>query len=250
MLCAILLSVLAVVAGIVFWISILFLIIKSVKKQPKKRNIILSCGSAFAWLVFMILVLVFGVKELVNGDSFVDKIAENIGEATANIAEHSYEGIKKGWNKSLVKKVNMLQVKFVSMEKIEKSDNQFYDFADTNGKSIYEIVLALNNPLAQSKKISYRKINKEQLVFARDIDGNYVPCFLIDDSGLSTIPWIFPIFLPSYRKDRGSENIPSGKSLLRIRLDLESRNSIDSVFFGEQEIKIPHEETLLMESVS
>ena len=72
MLCAILLSVLAVVAGIVFWISILFLIIKSVKKQPKKRNIILSCGSAFAWLVFMILALVFGVKELVNGDSIFD----------------------------------------------------------------------------------------------------------------------------------------------------------------------------------
>ncbi|WP_277056895.1 hypothetical protein [Treponema socranskii] len=239
MIAAILFGLLAAIAGLLFWIFIVMLIVKTIKKQPKKNTLIRSGVSGLLWIVFFSCSIVIGTKALINGDPLVNKIAESVGETTANIAEHSYEGIKKGWNKALLNKINKLSVSFVSIREIDKDERDTFDFADTNGKKIFEILLSIDNPLDASKKIPYRKINKEQLIFGKDVNGNYIPVFIIDDSGLSTIPWIFTFFLPTYRKDGASVNIPTGKSELRLRLDAAEKDSIEKIIFGEKDIPIP-----------
>ena len=239
MIAAILFGLLAAIAGLLFWIFIVMLIVKTIKKQPKKNTLIRSGVSGLLWIVFFSCSIVIGTKALINGDPLVNKIAESVGETTANIAEHSYEGIKKGWNKALLNKINKLSVSFVSIREIDKDERDTFDFADTNGKKIFEILLSIDNPLDASKKIPYRKINKEQLIFGKDVNGNYIPVFIIDDSGLSTIPWIFTFFLPTYRKDGASMNIPTGKSELRLRLDAAEKDSIEKIIFGNTEIPIP-----------
>ena len=226
MVAAILFGLLATVTGLLFWIFIILLIVKAVKKQPKKKIVISSAVSGLLWIVFFSCAIVIGTKALINGDPLADKIAESAGEATANIAEHSYEGIKKGWNKALLNKISRLSVSFVSIREIDKDERDTFDFA-------------IDNPLDASKKIPYRKINKEQLIFGKDVNGNYIPVFIIDDSGLSTIPWIFTFFLPTYRKDGASMNIPTGKSELRLRLDAAEKDSIEKIIFGNTEIPIP-----------
>ena len=46
-------------------------------------------------------------------------------------------------------------------------------------------------------------------------------------------------FLPTYRKDGTSVNIPTGKSELRLRLDAAEKDSIEKIIFGEKDIPIP-----------
>lgn len=240
MIIAILFGALAAAAGVLFGVFIVMLIVKAVQKRPKTKAAAASGVCGGLWIVFNVLALIFGTKALVNGDPLITKITEGTGSAAANIAEHSAQGLKKGQNKVLLDKIDKLSVSFVSIREIGEDERDLFDFADTNGKKIFEILLAIENPLDASKKISYRKINKEQLIFGRDGDGNYMPVFIIDDSGLSTVPWILTFFLPTYRKDRASTFIPSGKSELRLRFDAVDRDSIEKIIFGNKEIPIPH----------
>ncbi|MGP1458861.1 MAG: hypothetical protein ACTTKL_06080 [Treponema sp.] len=231
---------LAAVSSILFWIFIVVLIVKAVQKRPKTGAAVGSGVFGGLWVVFNVLAFVLGTQSFIKGDPIADKVLEGAGTATANIAARSAESVKKGWSKVLLSKIDKLSVSFVSIREIGEDERDLFDFADTNGKKIFEILLAVENPLDGSKKISYRKINKEQLIFGRDADGNYIPVFIIDDSGLSTIPWILTFFLPTYRKDRASTFIPIGKSELRLRFDVVDRDSIEKIIFGNKEIPIPH----------
>ncbi len=242
MIIAILFGALAAAAGVLFLVFIVMLIVKAVQKRPKTGAAVGSGVCGGLWVVFNVLAFVLGTQAFIKGDPIADKVLESAGTATANIAERSAESVKKGWSKVLLGKIDKLSVSFVSIREIGEDERDLFDFADTNGKKIFEILLAIENPLDASKKISYRKINKEQLIFGRDGDGNYMPVFIIDDSGLSTVPWILTFFLPTYRKDRASTFIPSGKSELRLRFDAVDRDSIEKIIFGNKEIPIPHTE--------
>ena len=247
MIIAILFGALAAAAGVLFWFFIVMLIVKAVQKRPKTKAAAASGVCGGLWIVFNVLALIFGTKALVNGDPLITKITEGSGSAAANIAEHSAQGLKKGQNKVLLDKIDKLSVAFVSMKEIGEDERDLFDFADTNGKKIYEILLSIENPLDASKKISYRKVNKELLLFGQDANGTYIPVFIIDDSGLSTVPWILTFLLPSYRKDRAAMYVPPGKSELRLRIDAEDRNSIEKIIFGTKEILIPHMDNIRLQ---
>jgi len=239
---AILFGMLATGVGILFWIFLVMLIVKIVRKKPKKGVAVGLSVFGSLWIIFNFYALFLGAKALIDDDPIAGKILERIGTAGTNIAVNSAENLKKGRNKVLLKRIEKLSVSFVSIREVSEDEKELFDFSDANGKKIFEILLSIENPLDFSKKIPYRKINKEQLIFARDTNGNYMPVFIIDDSGLSTVPWILTFLLPTYRKDRASMYIPTGKSELRLRIDAESKNSIEKIIFGNTEVLIPSTE--------
>ncbi len=242
MIFAILFGTLAAIAGALFWVFIVMLIVKAVQKRPKKSAAVGSGVCGGLWLIFTVCALIFGVKALSGGTPLARKMLEGLGTAGANIGVTSVESVKKGWNKVLLRKIDKLAVSFVSLREISEDERDVFDFADTNGKKIFEIILSVQNPLDASEKIPYRKISKEQLIFGRDVNGNYLPVFIIDDTGLSTVPWILTFLLPAYRKNSASQYVPAGKSELRLRIDAADSASIEKIILGSTEIAVPHTE--------
>ncbi len=254
MLIGILLGILAAIFSIVFWVQLIMAIYNKVKKQTSVKPHAIK-AAVFACLFFVsgITSVVFMCSALVKGDPLVNSIAEGIGEASSNIAEHTYEGVQSGWNKALVEKVDALQVSFSSIRKLNSDEITEDDsLSFTNGtdvskdKNIYEITLLVTNPLAKSKKIPYRKLIRQQLVYALDTNDSYLQSYVVDESGIATIPFILTFLLPSYRRNQTALYVPQGKSKLLIRLDAKQRNDIKEIMIGNKAVMIPSENSAVI----
>lgn len=158
-------------------------------------------------------------------------------EKSAEFAAVTRESARKGWSKGLLKKMNSLDFSLDTVQEVEDELS-----LTSSSLKTYEATLMVKNP--DGEQITYKELRRANIAYGEDENGVFIPGFIVNHSNSDEIPWLFRIFLPSYRKNLRTELIPQGTSYLNIRIDVAENHILKKIGLGEKTLEVDAEKIL------
>ena len=229
---SILFYVAAAVLGILFWVwAVRGIVAKIYKNTFGKKNVVrLILFGLFGWLCFFIGIG-FSTVWLATGG------VQTVTEKSAAFAAVTRESARKGWSKGLLKKMNSLDFSLDTVQEVEDELS-----LTSSSLKTYEATLMVKNP--DGEQITYKELSRANIAYGEDENGVFIPGFIVNHSNSDEIPWLFRIFLPSYRKNQRTELIPQGTSYLNIRIDVAENHILKKIGLGEKTLEVDAEKIL------
>ena len=162
---------------------------------------------------------------------------QTVTEKSAEFAAVTRESARKGWSKGLLKKMNSLDFSLDTVQEVEDELS-----LTSSSLKTYEATLMVKNP--DGEQITYKELSRANIAYGEDENGVFIPGFIVNHSNSDEIPWLFRIFLPSYRKNQRTELIPQGTSYLNIRIDVAENHILKKIGLGEKTLEVDAEKIL------
>ena len=217
----VLLFVLALIVGFLFWIFIVLGIYKLVTKKGAKKSFITAIVIACVWIVLSLCSVGFVGAKLF-------KSAKDTGFTMPVI---SYENAKQNWSNKVLKKtsnfelaVDKVAIIYDEKEWLTKTKKKKANLDESDASVInkaekmlsignyvpYELTIVVDNH-SKNSAISYKELRKSNLCYVKDENGVFIPAYIINHAEFDDVPWLLTWLLPQYKKDQKVEFVPVGK---------------------------------------
>ena len=216
----------AALFAVLFWVWAVRGILAKVYNQTfGKENVVKMLVFGLLGWVFFFVALGISAAWLATGG------VQTVTEKSAEFAAITRESARKGWSKGLLKKMDALDFTLDTVQEVEDELSLTSSTLHT-----YEAVLVVKNP--GGEQITYAELRRANIAYAEDENGVFIPGFIVNHSNLDEIPWLFRIFMPSYRRNQRTELVPAGTSYLNIRVDIAEGHRPAKIGLGEKTIAV------------